>query len=149
MLDGVLTTEYIPGVDVPDNPWVQLWQRVWDEHGGDGELTNYRIYGMSQAYTFVQALQAAGENPTRESIVQALEEVGSEFEGPGVAPFRYSEDSHLGISGMSVVRLEGGVGQELTPVLVTDIGDAPIEEDDSAANDAPPEDGIPDVEPVG
>ncbi len=149
LLDDVLTTEYISGVDAPDDPWVQLWQRVWDEHGGEGQLTNYRVYGMSQAYTFVQALQAAGPDPTRDGIVEALEQVGADFEGPGVAPFRYSEDSHLGISGMRVVELQGGTGEELTPVLVTDIGDAPIEENDAAAGDAPPEDGIPDVEPAG
>ena len=68
-LDGVMTTEYIPGVDSADDPWVQLWQQVWDEHGDDGELTNYRIYGMSQAYAFVQALDAAGEDLTREGLV--------------------------------------------------------------------------------
>jgi len=148
MLDGVMTTEYIPGVDAPEDPWVKLWQKVWDEHGEDGELTNYRVYGMSQAYTFVQALQAAGPNPTREGIVAAVEKAGGTFEGPGVAPFRYTGDSHLGMSGMSVVELEGGVGKELTPVLVTDLGDAPIEEDDSAAGDAPPGNGIPNVKAV-
>jgi branched-chain amino acid transport system substrate-binding protein len=149
MLDGVMTTEYIPGVDVPDDPWVKLWQRVWDEHGGEGELTNYRIYGMSQAYTMVQALQAAGDDLTREGIVDAIEQAGGDFEGPGLAPFRYSEDSHLGLSGVEVVELKGGVGESLTPVLTSDLDDAPIEEDDSAAGDAPPENGIPDVEPVG
>ncbi len=148
LLDDVLTTEYIPGVDATDSAWLKLWQKVWKQHGGKGELTNYRIYGMSQAYTFVQALQAAGENPTREGIVEALEQVGGELEGPGLAPFRYSEESHLGISGMQVVELQGGEGEPLTPVLVTDIGDAPIREDDSAAQDAPPADGIPDVEPA-
>jgi branched-chain amino acid transport system substrate-binding protein len=148
LLDGILTTEYIPGVDAPDDPWVQLWQRVWDEHGDGEPLTNYRIYGMSQAYTFVQALQAAGEDLTREGIVDAIEQAGADFEGPAVAPFRYSEDSHLGVSGMNVVEINGGVGEELTPVLVTDIGDVEITEDDSAANDAPPDSGIPDVQPV-
>ena len=66
----------------PDDPWVKLWQKVWDAHGGEGELTNYRIYGMSQAYTFVQALQAAGPDPTREGLVEAVEEVGADLEGP-------------------------------------------------------------------
>ncbi|SFP07254.1 ABC-type branched-chain amino acid transport system, substrate-binding protein [Amycolatopsis arida] len=148
LLDDVLTTEYIPGVDAPDDPWMRLWRQVWDTHGAEGELTNYRVFGMSQAYTFVQALQAAGPNPTREGIVEALEKVGGGFSGPALAPFRYSADSHLGISGMQVIELHGGVGQELTPVLVTDIGDAPIREDDSAADDAPPGDGIPDVPPA-
>lgn len=149
-LDGIMTSEYIPGVDAPDDPWVQLWQQVWDEQGGKGELTNYRIYGMSWAYTFVQALQAAGEDLTREGLVDALEEAGGDFAGPNLAPYRYSEDSHLGISGLELVELKGGKGEPLTGVLTTDIGDADITEDDSGqADDAPPSDGIPDEEAVG
>ena len=143
-LDGVMSTEYLPGIDAADNPWVQLFQKVWDQEGKDGELTNYRIYGMSQAYTMVQALEAAGEDLTRDGLVEALESEGSSFEGPGLAPFRYSAESHMGISGMRVVELKGGASEPLTKVLVTDIGDAPISEDDSgAADDAPPESGIP------
>ena len=147
-LDGVLTTEYIPGVDATDNAWVQLWQKVWDKHGKNGHLTNYRIYGMSEAYAFVQALQAAGKNPTRKGIVDAVEKMGNAA-GPPLAPFRYSADSHLGISGMRVVQLKGGKSNPLTPVLVTDIGAAPIKEDDSAAKDSPPASGIPEVKPAG
>ena len=148
-LDGVMTSEYIPGVDAPDNPWVQLWQQVWDEHGAKGELTNYRVYGMSWAYTFVQALQAAGEDLTREGLVEALEQVGGDLEGPNLAPYRYSAESHLGISGLQLVQLKGGQGEPLTPVLATDIGDAEITEDGSGqADDAPPESGVPEVAAV-
>ncbi|RSM75011.1 amino acid-binding protein [Amycolatopsis sp. WAC 01375] len=143
LIDGVITTEYLPGVDAPDNAWTKLWQNVWKAHGKGGDLTNYRIYGMAQAYTFVQTLQAAGKDLTRERLVEVIQQSGKAFEGPGLAPFRYSADSHLGISGMSVVELKGGVGKDLTPVLVTDLGDAPIKADDSAANDAPPPNGIP------
>lgn len=149
-LNGIMSSEYIPGMDAPDNAWVQLWQKVWDEHGAQGELTNYRIYGMSWAYTFVQALQAAGEDLTREGLVDALEEVGSELEGPNLAPYRYGEDSHLGISGMELVKLKDGVGESLTEVLTTDLGDAEITEDDSGqADDAPPSSGLPEVDAVG
>ena len=98
----MLTTEYIPTSTQPDNPWVQLWQKIWDEPGQEGELTNYRIYGMSQAYTIVQALQAAGQNLTRDGIVEAIETAGADWEGPVLAPFRYSADSHMGTSGMSI-----------------------------------------------
>jgi branched-chain amino acid transport system substrate-binding protein len=142
LLEGVLTTEYLPGVDTPDNPWTQLLERVWAEHGGEGELTNYRIYGMSQAYTFVQALQAAGEDPTRESIVAAVRDTGASFEGPWVAPFRFGADRHAGISGVEVTQITGGTTTSLTPVLVTDNGDAPITEY-SGEPSTPPSDGIP------
>ncbi|HEX5090827.1 MAG TPA: ABC transporter substrate-binding protein [Nocardioides sp.] len=143
-LNGVMTSEYIPGIDQPDNPWVQLWKKVWDQYGKDGELSNYRIYGMSFAYTFVQALQAAGKDLTRDGLVKAIEDKGADFAGPNLAPYRYSSDSHFGISGMEIVELEDGVGKPLTDVLTTDVGDADIAPDDSGqADDAPPASGMP------
>ncbi|WP_199432298.1 ABC transporter substrate-binding protein [Qaidamihabitans albus] len=148
MLDGAITTEYLPGVDEADNPWTQLWQRIWDEHGGEGDLSNYRIYGMSQAYTFVQALQAAGPEPTREGIVDALEQVGQDLQGPALVPYRYSPDSHAGLSGVKVVQITGTTTKELSPVMVTDNGDAEITEY-TEEHAPPPENGIPNVEPVG
>jgi branched-chain amino acid transport system substrate-binding protein len=147
LLEGVITTEYLPGVDQPDNPWTQLFQRVWDAHGGEGGLTNFRIYGMAEAYTFVQALQAAGPDPTREGIVAAIEQVGSTFEGPWAAPFRYSAERHAGIAGVEVTRITGGTTESLTPVLVTDNGDAPITEA-TGERATPPANGIPEVQPV-
>ncbi|WP_324275720.1 ABC transporter substrate-binding protein [Blastococcus brunescens] len=145
LLDGALTTGYLPTVDQTDNPWVQEFQRIWDECGGEGELSNYRIYGMAQAYTTTQALQAAGQNPTRDGLVEAIEAVGSEWEGPVFAPFRYSEDSHMGTSGMSIERIVGNGSEEVQPVRVTDIGDAPIEEFDGEPA-TPPTNAIPDEE---
>src|SRR3712207_5515334 len=117
----------MPGVDATDDPWVQLWQEIWDASGQEGELTNTRIYGMAQAYTMVQALLAAGQNPTRDDLVAAIEENGADWQGPGFTPFRFSADRHAGYSGMLVSRIEGDGAEDLTPVLVTDNGDAEIE----------------------
>lgn len=144
-LDGVLTTKYLDTVDDQDSDWIKLWKKVWEQEGDDQPLTNYRVYGMAQAYTFVQALQAAGKDLTRQGIVDALEEQGGDFEGPMVAPFAYSEDSHMGTTGMRVARLDGAKVVPETEVEVTEIGDNPIEPDDSdAGKDAPPSSGIPD-----
>jgi branched-chain amino acid transport system substrate-binding protein len=148
LLTGMYVARYLPGVEDTDSPWTQLWQKVWDEQGGDGQLTNFRIYGMSWAYTFVQALQAAGENPTRDGIVEALEAQGKDFEGPALAPYRYGPDSHLGISGVQVVENTADGIEAQTKVEVSDIGDADVTEDESAAGDAPPESGIPDESPA-
>lgn len=143
-LEGAITSEYMPTLDQPEDPWVQLWQKVWDAHGEKGDLTNYRIYGMSVAYAFVQALQGSGEDLTREGLVEFLEEKGTTLDGPQLAPFRYSADNHLGISGMRLVKLTGKGSKPLTDVLVTDIGDAKITKDTSGqASDMPPANGIP------
>ncbi|MBW0105549.1 ABC transporter substrate-binding protein [Pseudonocardia sp. KRD291] len=147
LLDGVITTEYLPSVDTTDNPWTQLFSKVWQQHGDGAELTNFRIYGMSEAYAFVQALQAAGPQPTREGLVSAVERVGTQLEGPWLAPYRYSAQSHAGISGVKVSRIAGAGTQDLTPVQVTDNGDAPITPYPGPAN-TPPPNGIP-VPPAG
>jgi ABC-type branched-subunit amino acid transport system substrate-binding protein len=142
-LEGTITTAYLPTVDHPDDPWVQLFQKVWDASGQTGPMSNYHIYGMSQAYTMVQALQAAGQNPTRTSLVDAVEKAGADWKGPGLAPFRYSADSHMGIGGMSVVQISGTSTKELQPVMTTDLGDAKIQAYDGKES-TPPSSGIPD-----
>jgi ABC-type branched-subunit amino acid transport system substrate-binding protein len=147
LLEGVISTSYLPNVTQKDNPWVQLFGKVWSEHGAEGELNNFRIYGMSQAYTFVSALQAAGPNPTREGIVKAVETGGKTFEGPWLAPFRFSADKHGGIAGVAVNKITGGTVAPLTDVLVTDNGSAPITPVGTPPS-TPTPNGIPDVQAV-
>lgn len=142
LLEGTYTTKYLSSVDQTDDPWVQLWQKVWEAHGDGKPLTNFNVYGMAGAYTFVQALAAAGQDVTREGIVQAIEEKGSDFKGPALAPFDYSADSHRGISGVRIVQVKGGGITNVTEVKTTDEGDTPIE-DYTTPPSPPDEDGIP------
>ena len=148
-LAGILSTEYIPVVSETDDPWIQLWSKVWKAGGKGGDLTNFQAYGMSEAYTFVQALQAAGKNPTRASIVKAVQTQGKDFQGPNYVPYRYSADSHAGIGGLRVVKLAAdGSGEPVTPVLQTSNDDSPISEYKGEPS-TPPTSGIPDVKPAG
>lgn len=144
LLNGIYTTKYLPTVEDVDNPWTELFTDVWKEHGDGGPMSNFRVYGMAQAYTMVSALQAAGENLTREGVIQAVEESGGAFEGPWLAPLDYSKDSHRGISGVSVGQIEGVAFKELVPVQTTDSGDAEITPFDEEPF-IPTEDGLPDA----
>lgn len=142
-LTGMYTTAYMPQVDQVADPWVKLWQKVWDEYGDGSPLTNYKIYGMAEAYTIVEAMQKAGKDMSRESIVSTFEDDGKDFTGPNYVPFRYSSDRHAGIGGMKLVQLQAdGTTADKTPVFQTDVGDAPIEEFSGEPN-TPPESGIP------
>jgi branched-chain amino acid transport system substrate-binding protein len=125
-LEDVYTTKYLPTVEDPDNPWTQFFTKVWEECGGDGEMSNFRLYGMAQAYTLALSLDAAGENVTREGIVDAIEKNGSEFKGPWLAPMEYSAESHRGITGVQVVQLKGGQFKSLTEIKTTDDGEGEI-----------------------
>jgi hypothetical protein len=96
----------------------------------------------------VQALQAAGKNPTRKSLVSAIEKAGKGWQGPQFAPFRYSSSRHAGISGMKVIKINGSTPQDLTKVEVTDVGSAKIT-DYTGKESTPPSSGIPDEKPAG
>lgn len=133
--DGSLTSAFLPTVDEDDDPWVRLFRRIWAEQGDGGELTDGAVSGMAMAWTAVQALQAAGRNPTRERLVEALEQAGGGFRGPVRAPFGYSQDSHLGAGGVSVLRVDGGRLEEVGPAAGEGDADA-----------RPPASGIPDEE---
>lgn len=85
---------------------------------------------------------AGRANPTRQGLVAAVEREGARLQGPWLAPYRYSEQSHAGISGVKMSRIAGTGTQDLTPVLVTDNGDAPIRPYPGPES-PPPADGIP------
>jgi branched-chain amino acid transport system substrate-binding protein len=143
LLEGAITNTYIPTVETADNPWTQLFQQIWDEHGSGGaELSNFRIYGMSQGYTLVSALTRICDNLNREALVRILQEEGSEMPGPWLAPLDYSEESHRGISGVQVVQLENGLLAERTEVFTTDASEEdPVEYTEDP--DLPENEGIP------
>ncbi|MEO6879605.1 MAG: ABC transporter substrate-binding protein [Mycobacteriaceae bacterium] len=148
-LTDVITTQYMPQNTDTDNPWTQLWNKVWKANGTGGPLTNFEIYGMAEAYSFVQSLQAAGKNPTRESIVKAVQDQGAKFEGPNFVPFRFSADNHSGIGGLEVVKLAAdGSAKPVTKVLQTGNDKTDITPYDGKIF-TPPASGIPDVKPAG
>ena len=59
---------------------------------------------MAEAYTFVQALKAAGQNPTRASIVAAVQN-SHWTDGPGLTPYAYSSTDHNGFTGVQMVAI--------------------------------------------
>ena len=68
------------------------------------------IYGVAKAYTFVQALKAAGANPTRASLMKAVLNMKAKtnpFLLPGVVTSTSSRD-HFPISQQQLIRFNNG-----------------------------------------
>ena len=63
---------------------------------------------MANAYTLVQALQAAGKNLTRQDLVNAINKDGGKWTGPGLVPFRYSKTEHGGYGGTEMGQMRDG-----------------------------------------
>jgi ABC-type branched-subunit amino acid transport system substrate-binding protein len=125
LIQGIITDSYATPIGDSSNSWVQLFKKVHDTYIPKLPLDGNVAYGMAQAYTFVQALKAAGQNPTRKALVDAIEKGG--FTGSGLVPFAFSKNSHAGYAGAQIGKIVGNVIVVSGTPMTTDDGTGPIQ----------------------
>jgi len=108
LIEGAITDGYLPSPTDASNPWIALFRKVHSQYDPSVPFDGNVEYGMANAYTLAQALQLAGKSLTRESIVKAVNEKGSQLSGPGLVPFRYSTTDHGGYSGAEMGQIRNG-----------------------------------------
>ncbi|MEV4277332.1 ABC transporter substrate-binding protein [Actinoplanes xinjiangensis] len=140
LMEGLVAANYLPLNTDEANPWIQLFKKVNAEHNGNAEFDNNVVYGMSVGYLFVQALQAAGKDLTRDKILEAVQKNG--FQGPGLVPLRFSAQDHSGYGGEQLTKVENGKAVYFGTPYTTDDGDGPVAPYQGQAV-APPPSGVP------
>ena len=140
LLEGMVAANYLPLANDEANPWIQLFKKVNTQYNNNAELDNNIVYGMSVGYLFVQVLQAAGKDLTREKVIETVEKGG--FTGPGLTPVRYSAKDHSGYGGEQLTKIEGGKAVYFGKPYQTDDGDAAVAPYEAPAV-TPPPNGIP------
>jgi ABC-type branched-subunit amino acid transport system substrate-binding protein len=125
LIEGAYTDFYLPSVSDLSNPWIALFKRIHDKYDEKAPFDGNVLYGMAAAYTFAATLKAAGDNPTRQDLVDTLE-AGKVRPGPGLVPFRYSKDDHGGFAGVQMGQIKDGKLQLFGDRLVTDPESGPI-----------------------
>ncbi|MHB8464181.1 MAG: ABC transporter substrate-binding protein [Acidimicrobiales bacterium] len=143
LFEGVITDAYLAPVADSTNPWTALWRKVRDAYAPKLSLDANVAHGMAAAYTFVQALFAAGQNPTRSGIVHAAETSLARGVpvGPGLVPFGYSASSHRGYLGVQIGTIAIGRFAPIGPAeTVTDAG---VIQPVTAPPANPPPSGVP------
>jgi ABC-type branched-subunit amino acid transport system substrate-binding protein len=140
LMQGIVTDAYLATPADPDNSWITLFTEIHDKYIPDLPLDGNVLYGMAAAYTFAQAVQAAGKDLTRDSLIEAVE--AGLPQGPGLVPFRYSADSHDGFTGAQIGIIKGTTIELQGSPLTTDDGSGAIEEFSGTQPEAP-SDGIP------
>jgi branched-chain amino acid transport system substrate-binding protein len=87
-VDGVITVNYVKDALDPANasdPGVVLFKHVLQQGYPEGKTTDtFNMYGMAVAYTMVDVLKHSGDNPTRQSLRDALNNF-SESDNPFLA----------------------------------------------------------------
>jgi branched-chain amino acid transport system substrate-binding protein len=117
--NGVITDSYLPSEFDTTNPWISLFKTIHDQYDASQPFDGNTVYGMSAGYLFVQALEGAGKNPTRQSIVNVLNAKGSSYKGPGLVPLGYSKSYHGGYMGAQIGTVNNGTFTTSGPVWVT------------------------------
>lgn len=129
LLNNVITNAYFPPESEASNPWVQVARKILQQYApslyAKAGLDGNDEYGVALAYTFVQALQKAGKNLTRQSLMNAINNNGKSFVTPGLVPLAYSGGTHFGFLGDQVVKLETSAPPAVTPTGSW-IGSVPI-----------------------
>jgi len=142
LLNNVITTAYFAPESDTSNPWVQWEKQILQKYAPNlyakAGLDGNTQYGVALAYTFVQALQKAGKNLTRQSLMNAINTQGKTLNTPGFVPLSYSSTTHYGFLGEEVVQLKSSAppavtptgswigGVAVTPVYTTNAGPGPI-----------------------
>ncbi|HEX9337267.1 MAG TPA: ABC transporter substrate-binding protein [Pseudonocardiaceae bacterium] len=140
LIEGVITDSYLPSLGDMSNSWISLFKKIHDQYLPKLPFDGNVVYGMASAYTFAEALAAAGKNPTRQGVIDALQK--GNLTGPGLVPFRYSSSSHAGYTGVQVGTIKSGQLVVTGTPLTTDDGSGAITPYSTAPSSAPAN-GIP------
>ncbi len=106
LLDGLATDYYLPSVSDTADPWIKLFRRIHDRYLTSVPFDANVEYGMAVGYTFVRLMEQAGQNPTRDSVMKALQT--ADLAGPGLSPLGYSSTSNQGYTGVQMGTIHGG-----------------------------------------
>jgi ABC-type branched-subunit amino acid transport system substrate-binding protein len=140
LVRGIVTDGFLPAAGDRANSWIRLFRQVHDRYIPSVAFDGNVVYGMAVAYTFVEALRAAGDDPTRQDVVDAI--AHGLAQGPGLVPFGYDGADHRGLTGAQIGIVDGRRVVYRGRPQVTDDGTGAVTPYGKPAPTAPPN-GIP------
>src|ERR1700683_692812 len=120
LIEGAITDGYLPSSSETSNSWIALFQKIHNQYDPSAPFDGNVEYGMANAYTLVQALQAACKDLTRQGLISAVNNDGGFWTGSGLTPCRYTKTEHGGYSGVQMAKVVGTGIVPFGPVLRTE-----------------------------
>ena len=99
VLYNAVGASFLPSTTDTSDEYVSLFQSIYSKAVPGSAFDNNVLVGMNSAFVAVQAIQAAGKNPTRKSLMAVIDSKGSTFASAALLPLNYSKTSHVGYNG--------------------------------------------------
>ena len=99
VLYNAVGASFAPATTDTTDEYVKLFQDIYLKANPTQTFDNNVMIGMNTAFLTAQAIQAAGKNPTRKSLIAAIEKSGSTFASAALVPLNFSSTSHIGYNG--------------------------------------------------
>jgi ABC-type branched-subunit amino acid transport system substrate-binding protein len=96
---GATSLSFMPSTVDPKDEYVAQFKEINAKYNAGAKFTSWVLIGMNNAFIAVQALKAAGKNPTRKSLLAAIDAGGSKFPNAALVPLNYSKTSNVGLNG--------------------------------------------------
>ncbi|MEM7376291.1 MAG: ABC transporter substrate-binding protein [Pseudomonadota bacterium] len=103
--NGVIITQVVPNPDGNDIPVVEECRRLIQKDSGES-LNYINLEGCLSAKVMVEALERAGDSPTRDSLIAGLE--GASSLDLGGLSLSYSSDNHQGMNVIYKTAIQDG-----------------------------------------
>lgn len=89
----------VPATTDMKDEYIKLFSDIYAKAVPGSPFDLNVLLGMNTAFMTAQALKAAGPNPTRKSLMAAIDSVGATFANAALVPAGYSKTSHVGLTG--------------------------------------------------
>jgi hypothetical protein len=99
VLYNAVGASFAPATTDLTDDYVKLFSDIYAKAVPGSAFDNNVLIGMNSAFVAAQALKAAGTNPTRASLMAAIDSKGSTFASAALLPLNYSKTSHVGYNG--------------------------------------------------
>ena len=99
VLYNAVGASFAPATTDMTDDYVKLFSDIYAKAVPGSAFDNNVLIGMNTALVAAQALKAAGTNPTRASLLAAIDSKGSTFASAALLPLNYSKTSHVGYNG--------------------------------------------------
>ena len=144
---GATSMSFLPSVVDPKDEYVAQFKEINTKYNPGAKFNSWALIGMNTAFIAVQAIKAAGKNPTRKSLLAAIDASGSKFPNAALVPLNYSKTSNVGLNGywFGTFNKTGDLVPNDTfdyTVYTTDSGTGPVEKT-TYSRPAMPAKGLP------